>query len=174
MSISTYEMTIPVMDNGLDILGNYLDEVVRLAAAQDRPVQEILDAQLAPDMLTLAQQIDVLCRKTLIHAAQLAKHDRPAVDPGALSLDALRDRLSSTRAYLKTLKPDEVSEARTFDLTQPLIRGWMSGPSYVLALVLPDFFFHQTMVHAILRHLGSDVGKRFYLGHLELDFGGYD
>ena len=32
--------------------------------------------------------------------------------------------------------------------------------------VLPDFFFHIAIAHAILRHLGAHVGKRDYLGNL--------
>jgi hypothetical protein len=39
--------------------------------------------------------------------------------------------------------------------------------------VLPDFFFHVAMVHAILRRLGAPIGKRDYLGRLGLQSGGY-
>ena len=38
--------------------------------------------------------------------------------------------------------------------------------------MLPDFFFHLSIAHAILRHLGAKIGKRDYLGNLTQQSGG--
>jgi hypothetical protein len=39
--------------------------------------------------------------------------------------------------------------------------------------VLPDFFFHISIAHAILRRLGAKkIGKRDYLGNLTQQSGG--
>ena len=88
---------------------------------------------------------------------------------------ALRARLREARAYLEALPEAEVlgAQARTYELSTPLIRGWFGGTDYILELVLPDFFFHQAVAHAILRHLGADIGKRNYLGRLSVESGGY-
>jgi hypothetical protein len=52
------------------------------------------------------------------------------------------------------------------------VRGWFGGDDYIRHLVLPDFFFHISIAHAILRHLGAKVGKRDYLGSLSQQSGG--
>jgi hypothetical protein len=176
MSLNAYEVTLPVMDRGLNILDNYIDEAARLAKAQGRPVDEILGARLAPDMLSFAEQITVLCRKAERHAAALGKQDPPDSPAGDRTIEGLKARIGAARAFVQAVPEADVlgAEARPYELSEPLIRGWLGGGDYILSLVLPDFFFHQTMAHAILRHLGSEIGKRFYLGHLELDSGGYD
>jgi len=48
----------------------------------------------------------------------------------------------------------------------------IGGEDYIRHLVLPDFFFHISVAHAILRHLGAKIGKRDYLGNLAQQSGG--
>src|SRR3546814_2715556 len=42
----------------------------------------------------------------------------------------------------------------------------MSGGDYVRDILLPNFYFHIAIAHAILRHEGLSIGKRDYLGNL--------
>jgi uncharacterized protein len=42
----------------------------------------------------------------------------------------------------------------------------MTGEAFLLAFSIPNFFFHVSMVYALLRHGGVDVGKGDYLGAL--------
>ena len=44
----------------------------------------------------------------------------------------------------------------------------MTGADYFLQHVVPNFFFHAAHVYAILRHNGVPLGKRDYLGPLNL------
>ncbi|HTJ80255.1 MAG TPA: DUF1993 family protein, partial [Polyangiaceae bacterium] len=44
----------------------------------------------------------------------------------------------------------------------------MKGGIYVREMALPNFFFHVTTAYAILRHNGVDLGKRDYLGPIDL------
>lgn len=39
-----------------------------------------------------------------------------------------------------------------------------SGDDYLLSFALPNFYFHVSMVHAILRNNGVTIGKLDYLG----------
>ena len=55
---------------------------------------------------------------------------------------------------------------------RPLRSGWFGGDDYIGHLVLPDFFFHISIAHGILRHLGAKIGKRDYLGNLTHQSGG--
>jgi hypothetical protein len=39
-----------------------------------------------------------------------------------------------------------------------------TGQDFLLGFVLPNFLFHVTTAHAILRHNGVPIGKMDYLG----------
>jgi hypothetical protein len=43
----------------------------------------------------------------------------------------------------------------------------LSGDAYVLQFMLPNFYFHLTTAHDILRHNGMKIGKKDYLGSFE-------
>jgi uncharacterized protein len=65
----------------------------------------------------------------------------------------LKGRLLETRGFLQNVQPDEIAGAQshTYELTPPIVRGWFGGEDYIRHLVLPDFFFHISIAHAILR-----------------------
>lgn len=107
--------------------------------------------------------------------SKLMQRDPPAAVEPAMMYPALKGRLLETRGFLQAIEPDMVNGAQThtYDLTPTLAHGWYSGDDYIRQIVLPDFFFHISIAHAILRHLGATVGKRDYLGNLSQQNGGY-
>jgi hypothetical protein len=175
MAFSAYEVTIPVMLHGLRTFEHYLDEASNIAIVRNEPISEVLSARLAPDMLSFAGQVDIGCSKAQRHAAALCDLDRPKSPPVEPSLDALRGRVRDTRQFLDELPVSAFSNAATHSywLSEPLAEGWLCANDYIFQLVLPDFFFHLTVTHAILRHLGSSIGKRDYLAPLDVKAGGY-
>jgi hypothetical protein len=106
--------------------------------------------------------------------AKLMQRDRPAPRNVPMTYPALKGRLLETRGFLQNVQPDEIAGAQshTYELTPPIVRGWFGGEDYIRHLVLPDFFFHISIAHAILRHLGAKIGKRNYLGKLAQQSGG--
>ena len=44
----------------------------------------------------------------------------------------------------------------------------MKGHDYLVEMSLPNFYFHVSMVYAILRHNGVDLGKRDYIGSITM------
>lgn len=78
MSLSVHEIVVPTMILGLGVMDDYVDHAARFAAAKMIPISEILDTRLAPDMLSFAEQIAVLCNKVQAHASKLARRDMPA------------------------------------------------------------------------------------------------
>src|SRR5215469_81893 len=130
--------------------------------------------RLAPDMLSFGEQFSVSCNKVEAHMAKLMQHDPPATRNTPMMYPALKRRLVETRGFLQNVQPDEIASAQshTYALTPPIVRGWFGGEDYIRHLVLPDFFFHISIAHAILRHLGAKIGKRDYLGNLTQQSGG--
>ena len=59
-------------------------------------------------------------------------------------------------------------ETRRVELRFPGIELNFEGQGYLTSFALPNFYFHLSMAYAILRHAGVPLGKRDYLGQLEL------
>ena len=60
------------------------------------------------------------------------------------------------------------AETRRVELRFPGVELNFEGQGYLTSFALPNFYFHLSMAYAILRHLGVPLGKRDFLGQLEL------
>ena len=174
VSFSVYDITVPVMVHGLDVMDDYLDHAHAFECMRGLEPGTILGERLASDMLSFGEQFSVSCNKVDAHMAKLMKREAPAPHNTPMTYSALKGRLLETRSFLQKVQPDDVAAAQshTYELTPPIVRGWFGGDDYIRHLVLPDFFFHISMAHAILRHLGAKIGKRNYLGNLSQQNGG--
>ncbi len=80
MPFSVYDITVPVMVHGLNVMDDYLDHAQALERIKGFEAGRILGERLAPDMLTFGEQFSVSCNKVDAH---IAKSDaaRPASAP---------------------------------------------------------------------------------------------
>jgi uncharacterized protein len=172
--LSVFEIVIPPMIHGVSVMDDYVGHAERLASAKQVPLSELLNARLAPDMLSFEEQIQAICNKVEAHVAKLARTERPAVVKVTSTAAALRERLASTVRYLYGITEEALAgaESHTYELSPPIVRGWFGGIDYITLLVMPDFNFHVATAHDILRHLGAPIGKRDYLGRLSQESGG--
>ncbi|WP_342640263.1 DUF1993 family protein [Rhodoligotrophos ferricapiens] len=175
MSFSVYEITVPAMLHGLRVHDDYLDHAQRLERSRGLAPGEVLQAALAPDMLSFGKQSSISCNKVEAHMSKLMQRDLPAPVEPAMTYPALKGRLLETRGFLQAIEPNMLNSAQThtYDIKPTIAHGWYGGDDYIRHLVIPDFFFHVAIAHAILRHLGAQVGKRDYLGNLSQQSGGY-
>lgn len=176
MTFSVFDATIPGMVHGFAVLDTYLDRGKTFEEEKGLQPGEVLRARLAPDMLTFGEQFSVVASKAERHVSFLIGQD-PTVPPDVeQTYAALKTRVTSVRSFLQSITPEQLigAESRTYQLTPPIVRGWFGGAEYIFYLVLPDFYFHIATAHDILRHLGARVGKRDYLGWLNMENpGGY-
>ena len=175
MSFSVYEITVPAMLHGLRVLDNYLDHAQALERTRGLTPGEVLQARLASDMLSFGEQSSISCNKVEAHMSKLMQRDPPAPVKPAMMYPALKGRLLEARGFLQAIEPNMLNGAQThtYDIAPTIAHGWYGGDDYIRHLVMPDFFFHISIAHAILRHLGASVGKRDYLGNLSQQSGGY-
>ncbi|CAN7753929.1 DUF1993 domain-containing protein [Rhizobium sp. LjRoot258] len=176
MSFSVFDTIIPGMTHGFVVLDSYLDHGKALEEEKGLQPGEVLRARLAPDMLTLGEQFSVVANKAERHVSFLIGQDPPTPPDVVQTYDALKARVTGVRSMLLSITPEQLSgaESRTYLLTPPIVRGWFGGADYIFYLVIPDFYFHVATAHNILRHLGAPVGKRDYLGWLNMEHpGGY-
>lgn len=173
LSFSVFDVTVPTMLHGLSVLDDYLDHAQTLERSRGLVPGEVLQARLAFDMLPFGKQLSILCNKVEAHMSKLMQRDLPAPVEPAIMYPALKGRLLETRGFLQAIEPYMLSSAHTYTyaIMPTITHGWHGG-DYIRHLIIPDFFFHISIAHAILRHLGAPVGKREYLGNLSQLHGG--
>ncbi|KYF55260.1 hypothetical protein BE08_07290 [Sorangium cellulosum] len=166
MAISMYQASVPTLVRMLGNLSAILTKAVAYAEAKKIEPRVLLDARLAPDMLSLTRQVQIATDTAKGCGARLAGVDVPKYEDNESSFDELQARLAKTIAFLNGLRPEQIDGSEDRDVTIPTRNQPLTfkGLPYLLYFVLPNFYFHVTTAYAILRHNGLDVGKMDYLG----------
>lgn len=162
-----YQCVVPQFARMLGNLLAILDEAEKFAEARKFDVAVLLRSRLAPDQFDLMRQLQVACDTARLGAARLTgtEQDAPAHDDSEASLGEIRARIASVIAYLNGFAPAAFAAAAERRISQPRWNGkTLSGEEFLIRHVMPNFYFHATMVHAILRHNGVGIGKASYLG----------
>ena len=166
MSISPYHLSIPTFQRGFAVLSKLLDKAEAFAEERKIKSEILVNARLAPDMLSLAGQIQRLSDTAKGAAARLTGTDAPSFPDDETTLAELRTRIAETVSYLATV-PEAAFEGaaeRTVVLKTRQQDVTFTGEDYLLTFALPNFYFHLTTAYAILRHNGVPVGKLDFLG----------
>lgn len=165
MSISIYRLTVPMFQRGLAGLKTYLDKAEAYATEKNIDPAILVAARLAPDMLPLSGQYQRASDSAKFALARLTATDAPKFEDNETTLDALRERLAKTEAYLATFSAQALEGAESREITLPGKSGIvLPGDEYIATFALPNFYFHVATAHAILRNQGVPIGKRDYLG----------
>ena len=171
MAFSLYDATVA---NYLQILGSvsgYLDK--SLAHFREKGVDpaKIVEAKLAPDMLPLRFQIVSVAHHSrgAMDAAKNGVFSPPSAKPD-LDYAGLQALVAEARDELAALKPDAVNSLvgrdvafKIGDRTLPF-----TAEGFLMSFSLPNFFFHATTAYGILRNSGAPLGKRDFMGRLNL------
>lgn len=158
-----YQACVPVFIRGLRALAAELRRGAASAASRQFDPAVLIQARLAPDMLTLAGQVQRASDTSKLSAERLSGVPAPKFPDTETTMDELQDRVKATIAYLHHLKPESFHDSASKTLSLPQL-GETRGDVYLLEFGLPNFYFHIATVHAILRHNGVPVGKMDYLG----------
>jgi hypothetical protein len=163
MPLSMYHASIPVLVRGLE----NLSAVLKKGEAHPDSAK-LVEARLAPDMFTLAGQVQRASDTAKGCPARLAGIDNPSFADTETTFAQLHERIAKTVDFLQTVKPEQVDgtadKAVSFKAGKIMLN--FTGTSYLFGFVLPNFFFHTTTAYDILRHNGVAVGKMDYLGAL--------
>lgn len=165
-----YYATIQQLNKTLGNLDAILGKATEHAAARNFPVDNFMNARLAPDMLPFSRQILIACDTAKFVAASLAGQDAPKFDDDEKTVADLRARIAKTTAYLATFHAADfaqVTEVTPIKVPYPAGKK-MLAQAAILSRALPNFFFHVTTAYALLRAGGIPLGKTDYLGALEM------
>lgn len=169
MTISMYQISVPVFVKMLTNLKGILDKAAAHAQAKKIDESVFLDAHLYPDMFPFTRQVQLACDFGRGTGARLAGKEPPAAAEGQKSCAELAALIDHSVDYLRSLSAAEIDGSEERKIVRQL-RGeprTFTGIGYLLKLALPNFFFHTTTAYAILRHNGVDVGKGDFIGSLE-------
>ncbi len=166
--MNLYSATIPQFQRILQNVERWLDKAVAFAETKKFDPNTLLAGRLAPDQFALVRQIQAVADQTKLTVARLTGKDAPKHPDTEETFDELRKRLHSVVAYLDTFKPTDFDGTAERLISLPFFpegKG-MTGHDYLVERQLPNVYFHASMVYAILRHNGVDVGKGDFIGQL--------
>ncbi|HTC54623.1 MAG TPA: DUF1993 domain-containing protein [Steroidobacteraceae bacterium] len=169
MSVSLYEVSIPIFVLSLNNLDAILDKAAAHAEAKKVGPNVLPSTRLIADMLPLSAQIQIACDTVKGAAARLAGLDIPKHEDTEATIADLKARVAKTLVFIKSIKPEQLVNAETREIVLQFPQTTMkfTGLNYLTNFVLPNFFFHITMVYALLRKNGVELGKRDFLGPIQ-------
>ncbi len=169
MSNLTYHMaSAPLFTRGLKAMSNLLDKAVAGGMSE----ADIMEARLAPDMLPLPAQIGIASDTAKGAIARLAGVENPVMADDAATVADLKERLAKTVAFIDSVAASKFEGAadREIVLKFPQIEMHFRGHEYLPQFALPNFYFHVTMLYAILRMKGVALGKGDFLSTMDPSF----
>jgi hypothetical protein len=169
MSISTYDVSIPVLTRGLTNLSAILDKAAAHAAAKKFDSVVLAQTRLFPDMHPLARQVQIACDTAKGAAARLAGIEVPKHEDTETTLAELKARIAKTVDFLKSVTAAQLkdAESRAIEIKFPNGSWKFTGIVYLTDFVLPNFYFHVSMAYALLRKNGVEIGKSDFLGTIQ-------
>ena len=169
MTVAVYDISIPALSRGLTNLSAILDKAAAHAAAKKYDSIVLAQSRLYPDMHALTRQVQIACDTAKGAAARLANVDVPKHEDTETTLDELKQRIAKTLDFLKTVTAAQVNsaESRTIEIKFPNGAWKFTAVAYITDFVLPNFYFHVSMVYALLRKSGVEIGKTDFLGAIQ-------
>ncbi|HEY8587647.1 MAG TPA: DUF1993 domain-containing protein [Rhodanobacter sp.] len=167
MSISMYQVTVPVCVRALTSLSHVLKKGQAHAAAKNVSDEVLLQTRMIPDMLPLIKQIQIACDTAVRGTARLAGVEPQSFEDNETTLAQAFDRIERSIAYIKTFKSAQIDGSETRAINLKMRNGELNfeGQAYLLHFVLPNLFFHCTTAYDILRQAGTEIGKADFLGN---------
>src|SRR5688572_13391874 len=101
MPLSMSSLTLPAVERALTTLSAILDKGLAHARATGVDPDTLVQARLAPDMLTLAGQIQRASDSSKGVVARLAGVEMPSFADEETTFDQLQDRIARTLAFVR-------------------------------------------------------------------------
>ena len=173
MPFSLYAATVPSYQQILGAVCGLLDKAEAFCAEQSLAPVDVIQARLAPDMLPFAYQV----KSTAVHSLGAIEGVRagtfsPDMTPPPDSFSALKQRVTETLVALEAVEPFEIDgflgRDVSFSVPARNVRVDFAAENFLLSFSLPNFYFHATTAYDILRWKGVQIGKRDFLGRMQV------
>ncbi len=146
------------------------------------PPGTLLSARLAPDMLSLERQFQILIDGIHGGMTRMAGHQPPQPEDPAYAVfnrgddsdftepaedfDTIGQRIQTCMKQINQLPSFTIEQLaeRTIDVQWKGTIRRFNGQQFLLYYVIPNAFFHLSMAYAILRQQGLPLGKQDFEG----------
>ncbi len=153
----------------LNNLDHWLEKSIEFAKSKSFEPDVLLNCRLVADMYPLLRQVQAACDGAKFGAARLSGQEAPKHPDTEQTMVEIRARIRTCLSYLETFKEPDFDKADTRLVSLSFMPDKvLLGIDYLVEMVLPNFYFHITTAYDILRHNGVDVGKRDFIGSLNL------
>ena len=166
MSLAVDTLSTSMFLRGLNVLSGLIDCAVESGLEE----AVLMEARLAPDMRPFPDQVRMASFSARSCIARLTGQPWPKTDDAEASLAELKATVALSIAFIEGVEAAAFAggETRRIELRFPGVELNFEGQGYLTSFALPNFYFHLSMAYAILRHLGVPLGKRDFLGQIEL------
>jgi len=166
MSLALDHVATSMFLRGLRALDGLLDR----AAESGLEEATLMEARLAPDMRPFPDQIRMASFSARSCVARLTDQPWPKTDDTEASLAELKETVALSIAFIEAAEAAafEGGETRRVELRFPGVELNFEGAGYLTSFALPNFYFHLSMAYAILRQAGAPLGKKDFLGQLDM------
>lgn len=160
-ALALYQATLPVMQQFLQRISLWLQR-----AEQSDSASVLLQIRLHPDMLPLQVQVEISANFALRTCWPLCGQPIPAYGDFPASYAGLQQRLHYVQTQLAQLHPHDFTgcEQRTLHSRAGHTDIHLPASDFVHHYAMPNFFFHCSMVYALLRQGGVALGKADFDG----------
>ncbi len=121
--------------------------------------------RLAPDMFTMARQVQIACDIAVRGLTRLSGGEPPSFPDNETTFAQLKDRVSKAHAHIKDLDRARIDASPDADITVPMRDQAMTMKrhQFLQNFVLPNVYFHVTAAYLNLRNAGVPLGKSDFL-----------
>ena len=171
-------MTTPIYKSTIGVMIRQAEALVGSMAAGREHLGDGADAfineKLIDDMLPFSFQIRAVCNSAWgNYEAMKSGTATPPPDMEITSYADLEALLAETIEKLKTIDPAELESLLDNDLLFILgdFKLPFKGIGFLTSFAIPNFYFHVTTAYNLLRQKGVQIGKREFLGALDMNMG---
>jgi hypothetical protein len=167
VSISIYAIATETFVPMLRSLSGLLDKGAEHARVAKSDPAALVVARLAPDMYTLAQQVQLACDQASSTIARLIGQEPPKFENDEKTIDELKARIARTIEYVQRARESDFDGAADRQIRIPIpemsAEFEFNGLQFLRDWGMPHFYFHLVTAYDILRHKGVEIGKRDYM-----------
>lgn len=165
-----YNTTITLYIRHLTNLGAILTKAKAWQEQNGYKEEAVLSAHLGIDQFPFVRQVQMVADFAKKSGAIIAGVEVPSYEDNEQTLAELQERIKKTIDFLSSLPEGVVAP----DLDTKMIPfPWIPGKGfiaryYVEEYALPQFYFHYSIAYSILRNFGLMIGKKDFLGDVDL------
>lgn len=164
-AVTIYTTAIPPLSMALKNLRAVLAKGEAYAKERNIDPAILLNDRLHPTMFALTRQVQIACDVAKGAAARLAGVESPSFPDEEQSFEELYARIDRTLAFLAAQHEESYTGAEDRMITLQAGGQTMQwhGSDYLASFVLPNVYFHCTMVYALMRKNGVVLTKQDFL-----------